>query len=108
MKVRTLLLLTLLGMSIAGLSLWAMNARSGSLVSMTSPIVLHYQLGLVVDGPSPNLTVALYSQSMLTGVTVRHVRLHAPLIGLFLTPGLIIAAMVGDALPRRRKPARTP
>lgn len=104
MRLPYLLSLFTLGLSIAGLALWAMEAPPDNYVSVTSPPVLHYQLGLLVTGPSPDLKVTLFGYSFVTGATVQLLHLDAPLWVLLFVLVCIAVVMLDDAIPRRRKP----
>lgn len=107
MRLRTLLLLTVAGLSIAGLSLWAMNAEPDTYISLTSPAVHRYQLGLLIDGPTPDLTLRLFGYSIATGATVLLAHIDAPLWGLFFVLLWVVMVMLADAIRGSRKPART-
>lgn len=97
-----MMLVTLVGLSLAGLSLWATDAQPDKYVGITTPTVYDYQFGLIIDGPSPDITVVLYSQSVINGKTVEHLRFMAPRTGLFVSLGCVIVLMLSHAINGNR------
>ncbi len=107
MQLRFLLLLTAAGLSLAGLSLWATSVPPGNYVSLTSPVVHQYQLGLLIHGPSPDLVVSVFGYSFVTGATVLLMRQEAPVWMLFPLLFNICIVVLGDTIRSTRKPVRT-